>query len=41
MEGVCGTYGGQERCVQGFGRGDLKERNQLEDPYLDRRIIFQ
>jgi hypothetical protein len=25
MGGACGTYGGQERCVQGFGRGDLKE----------------
>jgi hypothetical protein len=41
MEGTCGKYGGQERCVQGFGRGDLNERDQLEEPGLDGRIIFQ
>jgi hypothetical protein len=34
-------YRGQERCVQGFERGDLKERKNLEDPGLDERIIFQ
>jgi hypothetical protein len=25
MGGTCGTYGGQERCIQGFGGGDLME----------------
>lgn len=28
---VCGTFGGQETCVQGFGGGDLRERDYLID----------
>jgi hypothetical protein len=25
MAGVCGTWGRQEKCIQGFGGGDLRE----------------
>jgi hypothetical protein len=28
---ACGTYRGQDRCIQGFGRGDPRERDHLED----------
>jgi hypothetical protein len=30
MGGPCGTYERQERCIQGFGEGDLRERDHLE-----------
>jgi len=26
--------GGEERCIQGFGGGNLRERGHLEDPGL-------
>ena len=26
MGGVCGTYSGEERCVQGFGGVNLQEK---------------
>jgi hypothetical protein len=38
MGGACSTYGGEERCIQAFGGGNLKERNHLEDPCVDGRI---
>jgi len=38
MGGARCTYGGEERCIQGFG-GETKERR--EDPGLDRRIILK
>jgi hypothetical protein len=41
MGGACSTYGGKERCIQGFGRGNLKEREHLEDPCVDERIILR
>jgi hypothetical protein len=41
MDGACGTYEGQERCAQGFGKGYLKKRDHLGDSGLDGSIIFQ
>jgi len=41
MGGACSTYGGEERCVQGFGWGNLKERDHLGDPGVDGRIILR
>jgi len=28
---ACGTCGGQERCIQGFGGGDPREGDRWED----------
>ena len=39
MGGACSTYGGEEGCIQGFGGGHLRERDHLEDPGIDGRII--
>ena len=33
------SVGGQERCTQGCGGGDLAERNNLQDLGVDGRII--
>jgi hypothetical protein len=33
----CGTYGVQESFIEGFGLGDLKERDRLEDLVVDGR----
>jgi len=33
MGGACGTYVGQERCMEGFGGIDLWERDHLEGMY--------
>ena len=41
MGGACSTYGGEERRVQGFGWGNLRERDHLEDPDVDGRIILR
>ena len=41
MGGACSTYGGQERCIQGFGASDLMERDELEDPGVGGRIILK
>jgi hypothetical protein len=35
MGGACSTYGGSERCRQGCGGGDLRERDHLEDLDVD------
>jgi len=40
MRGVCSTYGGEERHIQGTG-GETRERDHLEDPGIDGRIILQ
>jgi len=37
--GGCSTYEGKERRIQGFGEGNLRERDQLEEPGVDGRII--
>jgi len=35
----CSTYGGEERRVQGFGGGNLRERDHLGDLGVDGRIL--
>jgi len=34
-------YGGEERCMQGFGGGYLRKRDHLEDQGVDGRIILR
>jgi hypothetical protein len=41
MGGACGRYGGEQWCIQGFGWGDLREGDHLEDTGVDRRIILR
>jgi len=40
MSGACSTYGRKLICIQGFGE-NLKERDHLEEPGLDGRIIVR
>jgi len=37
---ACNTYGGEERCIQGFWCGSLRERDYLKYPDVDGRIIL-
>jgi hypothetical protein len=39
MYGACGTYQRQERCAQGMGGRNLKERGYLED--LDEDMMLK
>jgi hypothetical protein len=41
MGGEYSTCGGEERCIQVFLRGNLKERDHLEDLGMDGRIILR
>jgi hypothetical protein len=41
MAKACSTYEGQERCIQGFDGVNLRERDHLEDPGVDGRIILR
>jgi len=41
MGGECSTYGGKEKCIQGFGEGNLRERDHLEDRNIDGRIVLR
>jgi hypothetical protein len=41
MVGACSAYGGGERCIQGFGGGNLRERGHLVDSGVDGRIILR
>jgi len=41
MGGACSAYGGEERRIQGFGRGNLKERDHLGDVGVNGRIILR
>jgi hypothetical protein len=40
MVGPCSMYGGAEVCT-GFWRGNLRERDHLEDQGMDGRIILR
>ena len=40
MGGLCSTYG-ERRGVTGFWWGNLRERNHLGDPGVDRKIILR
>jgi hypothetical protein len=35
------VWGWEERRIQGFGGGNLKERDRLGDPGVDGRIILR
>jgi hypothetical protein len=37
----CGIYGGRGEVYTGFWWGNLRERDHLEDPGVDRRIILK
>jgi hypothetical protein len=39
MGGECSTHGREERCT-GFWWGNLKERDNLEDPGVDERMLL-
>jgi hypothetical protein len=41
MGGACSTYGRGERCFQVLWWGDLRERDHLEDPGVEERIIMR
>jgi hypothetical protein len=41
MGGACSTYGGKERCMQGLWWENLRERDHLEDPGIDGRIVLK
>ena len=39
--GACSADGGEERLMQGFGGETLGERDHLEDPGVDEKIILR
>jgi hypothetical protein len=41
MCGACGLYGRNEKCIQGFSAGNLKERDHLKGLGIDGRIILK
>ena len=41
MGRTCRTCGIEERYIEGFGGGNLKERDNLEDPGVNGRIILR
>ena len=41
MGGECSTYGGEERCIQGFGGETWGKKTTWEDPDIDGRIILR
>jgi hypothetical protein len=41
MGGVCGTYGVEERSIEGIYWGDLTARDHLEDVGIEGRIILK
>jgi len=40
MSGACSAYGSEERRVQGFGGGNLRETDHWGDSDLDGKIIL-
>jgi len=41
MGEACGTLGEQNRCLQGFGRGDIMERDSVEDLGVNGNIVLR
>jgi len=41
MDRACSMYGVEERCMQDFGGGNLRERDHLEDQGIDGRLILK
>jgi len=41
MGGACSAYGGEERHIQGFGWGNLRERDHLGDTIVDGMIMLR
>jgi hypothetical protein len=41
MGGACSTFVGEERRIQGFGGGNMRERDHLEEPGIDDMIILR
>jgi hypothetical protein len=41
MGGACSAYEGEERPIQGFVGGNLRNREHLGDPGVDGRIILR
>jgi hypothetical protein len=42
MGRACSMYGGEGRHLQGFGgEGNLRERDHLEDPGIEGRVILR
>jgi len=41
MGGTCSKYGGKGSYIQGFGWGNLRERDHLENAGVDVRIILR
>jgi hypothetical protein len=41
MGGTYGVYGGEEKFLQDFGGGNLRERDYLEDLHVDGSIILR
>jgi hypothetical protein len=40
MGGACGIYGGEERCIQRFGGGNLRGNGLLGDLGIDSMIVL-
>jgi len=41
MDGACSTYRGRGEVYTGFGWGNLRERDHLDEPGIDGRIILR
>ena len=41
LGGACSKYGGKQMCTQGLCWGNLRERDHLEDPGVDGKIILR
>jgi hypothetical protein len=41
MGGTCGTCGGEEKCLQRFGREKVKERDHLKEIDVDERMLLK
>ena len=41
MDGACSAYGREEMCIQDFDEGNLRERDHLDDPGVEGRIVLR